>query len=292
VTTPVVLPRFLAEYRARTDDALSDLLPADVVAPCDVHRAMRYTLLAPSKRIRATVALLAADLRGRESRAIGVALAVELVHAASLILDDLPCMGDAPLRRGRPSCHVAFGEGTALLASYGLLSLAFQVLATQYEPALAARLSALLSETIGSRGLIAGQADDLAAERESITFERLERIHRLKTGVLFGAAATGGALAADAPQAQVAAVAAYAKNLGLAFQIIDDLLDVEGDPQATGKLTRTDLKKTTFVSFSGTDGARLLARELCDTARLALEPFGRAADRLRDLAAFVAERRQ
>jgi farnesyl diphosphate synthase len=292
VTTSSGLPRFLVDYRERTDAALGELLPLASVAPSDVHEAMRYTLLAPSKRIRATVALLAADLRGREVLAMGVAMAVELAHAASLILDDLPCMDDAPLRRGRPSCHVAFGESTSLLASFGLLSLAFQVLATQYEPPLAARLSALLAETVGTHGLIAGQADDLAAERVSITFERLERIHRLKTGVLFGAAATGGALAADAAPAQVAAVAAYAKNLGLAFQIVDDLLDVEGDPSDTGKLTRTDLKKTTFVSFSGTDGARLLARELCETAQRALDPFGRQADRLRELAAFVAGRRQ
>jgi geranylgeranyl pyrophosphate synthase len=251
---------------------------------------MRYTLLAPSKRVRATVALLAADLFGRESRAMGVATAVECVHAASLILDDLPSMDNAPLRRGRAACHVAFGEATALLASFGLLSLAYATLAAQYEPPLASRLTMLLAETVGSQGLIAGQADDLAAERESVSFERLERIHRLKTGVLFGAAATGGALAAGANAAQVSALAAYAKNLGLAFQIVDDLLDVEGVPEQTGKMTRTDLKKTTFVSFSGTDGARLLATELCDTAQWALEPFGRTADRLRDLASFVASR--
>lgn len=291
MTTTSAPPTFLAEYRARVDAALAELLPPAATAPVDVHEAMRYTLLAPSKRVRATVALLAADLRGREPRAMGMALSVELAHAASLILDDLPCMDNAPLRRGRPSCHVAFGESTALLASFGLLSLAYQVLATHYEATLAARLSALLADTVGSRGLIAGQADDLAADRTTVTFERLEQIHRLKTGVLFGAAAMGGALAAEAPAAHVAAVAAYAKNLGLAFQIVDDLLDVEGDTAETGKLTRTDLKKTTFVSFSGTDGARLLARELCETARRALEPFGRQADRLRDLAAFVAERR-
>jgi geranylgeranyl pyrophosphate synthase len=284
------LPPFLVDYRRRIDGALNDMLPAETAFPADVHRAMRYTLLAPSKRVRATVALLAADLCGRDARAIGVATAVELIHAASLILDDLPTMDNAPMRRGRPACHVAFGEATALLASFGLLSLAYEVIATQYEAPLASRLTALMAETVGSKGLVAGQADDLAADRDSITFERLERIHRLKTGVLFGTAATGGALAAEGPPTLVAAVAAYAKNLGLAFQIVDDLLDVEGDPTATGKMTRTDLKKTTFVSFSGTDGARTLARELCDTAQQALEPFGRAADRLRELADFVAGR--
>jgi farnesyl diphosphate synthase len=290
VTPTATYPPFLLEYQRRVDAALTRAVPGEDVAPTDVHRAMRYTLLAPSKRVRATVALLAADLCGREARGMGVALAVELVHAASLILDDLPSMDNAPLRRGRPACHVAFGEATALLASFGLLSLAYERTAECYEPALAARLTGLLAETVGSRGLIAGQADDLAAEQDAISFDRLERIHRLKTGVLFGAAATGGALAADASAAQVAAVGAYAKNLGLAFQIVDDLLDVEGDSTVTGKMTRTDLKKTTFVSFSGTAGARLLARELCDTAQQALAPFGRAADRLRELAAFVAAR--
>jgi farnesyl diphosphate synthase len=290
VATPAGLPAFLLDCQQRVDAALAEVLPAAGQAPADVHLAMRYTALGPSKRVRAAVALLAAGLRGREARAMGVALAVELAHAASLIVDDLPCMDDAPLRRGRPSCHLAFGESTALLAGFGLLALAFRTLADSYEPPLAARLAALLGETVGSNGLVAGQADDLAADRESITFERLERIHRLKTGVLFGAAATGGALAAGAPAAHVTAVAAYAKNLGLAFQIVDDLLDVEGRPAETGKLPRTDAKKTTFVSFSGTAGARELAADLCATACRALEPFGRSGDRLRELATFVATR--
>ena len=217
MTSPTA-PPFLPDYQRRVDEALAGIVPGEDVPPGDVHRAMRYTLLAPSKRVRATVALLAADLFGREPRAMGAALAVECVHAASLILDDLPSMDNAPLRRGRPACHIAFGESTALLASFGLLSLAYGTLAVQYEPPLASRLTTLLAETLGTHGLIAGQADDLAAEHDSVSFERLERIHRLKTGVLFGAAATGGALAAGANVSQVSALAAYAKNLGLAFR--------------------------------------------------------------------------
>lgn len=290
MTATAAFPPFLEQYQRRVDEALDRVVPADTAEPADVHRAMRHTLLAPSKRVRAAVALLAAEVCGREWQALGVAIAVELVHAASLILDDLPCMDNAPLRRGRPACHVAHGEATALLAAFGLLSLGYEVIATQYEAPLASRLTSLLAETVGTRGLIAGQADDLAAERQAISFERLERIHRLKTGVLFGAAAAGGGLSAGGSATQIAALSAYAKNLGLAFQIVDDLLDVEGQPDEIGKLPRTDLKKTTFVSFSGTDGARLLARELCDTAARALDPFGRAADRLRDLATFVAAR--
>jgi geranylgeranyl pyrophosphate synthase len=289
--TPLALPPFLAGHQARVVEALERVLPAETDEPCLVHRAMRYTALAPSKRVRAVLAFLAAELCGRDDRAAGVAAAVEMIHASSLILDDLPSMDNAPVRRGRPACHVAFGETTSLLAAFGLLTLAFRTMAREYEPALASRLMTLFADAVGSDGLIGGQADDVLATDRPITFERLERIHRLKTGVLFSAAATGGALTADASPAQLAAIAAYAKNLGLAFQVIDDLLDVEGDPAATGKLTRQDLKKTTFVSFSGLDGARQLAAELCDTADRALAPFGPRGSRLRELSRFVASRR-
>jgi len=288
---PLALPPFLAGHQARVVEALERVLPAETDEPCLVHRAMRYTALAPSKRVRAVLAFLAAELCGRDDRAAGVAAAVEMIHASSLILDDLPSMDNAPVRRGRPACHVAFGETTSLLAAFGLLTLAFRTMAREYEPALASRLMTLFADAVGSDGLIGGQADDLLATDRAITFERLERIHRLKTGVLFSAAATGGAFTADASPAHLAAIAAYAKNLGLAFQVIDDLLDVEGDPAATGKLTRQDLKKTTFVSFSGLDGARQLAAELCDTADRALAPFGPRGSRLRELSRFVASRR-
>jgi geranylgeranyl diphosphate synthase type II len=215
---------------------------------------------------------------------------MELVHASSLILDDLPSMDDAPLRRGRRSNHLEFGEAIAILAAFGLLNLAYGTIARVYDPALASRLGALLSDAVGIDGLIGGQAADLLATEQQITFEMLERIHRGKTGALFSAAATSGALVAGAPADGVASLAAYAKNLGLAFQIIDDLLDVEGDPAETGKAVREDVKKTTFVSFSGVAGARQLATELCQTADRALAPFGRRADRLRELSAFVAAR--
>jgi geranylgeranyl pyrophosphate synthase len=288
----VRLPDPVAAQQARVSTALDRLLPPETTEPSEVHRAMRYTALAASKRVRAAVAILAADVCGRSSDAtVAVASAVELVHSASLILDDLPSMDDAPLRRGKPACHIAFGEAVAVLAAFGLLNLAFATLARTLDAPLAARVSALLGDAVGSDGLIAGQAEDLGATDRQISFEALERIHRRKTGALFGAAAVGGALTTSAAPPQIAALEAYAKNLGLAFQIVDDLLDVEGDPAETGKAIRTDLKKTTFVSFSGVDGARQLAAELCATADAALAPFGSRAEPLRQLSAFVAARR-
>jgi geranylgeranyl pyrophosphate synthase len=286
------VPDSLAAQQVRVTAAIDRLLPPETTEPSAVHRAMRYTALAPSKRVRAALTTLAADLCGRSTEAtVAVASAVELVHAASLILDDLPSMDNAPLRRGLPSCHVAFGEAVAVLAAFGLLNLAFGTLARALDAPLAARISTLVADAVGSDGLIGGQAEDLVATERAISFETLERIHRRKTGALFSAAAVAGALTAGASPPQVAALEAYAKNLGLAFQIVDDLLDVEGDPAETGKMTRTDVKKTTFVSFSGVEGARQLAGELCATADAALVPFGGRAEPLRQLSAFVAGRR-
>jgi geranylgeranyl diphosphate synthase type II len=253
---------------------------------------MAYTVLAPSKRVRPVLTILAAELcGGSAAQALPIAAAIELVHAASLILDDLPSMDDAPLRRGRPTNHREFGEAVAILAAFGLLNLAYGSVARAYEPAMSTRLSVLVSDSVGVDGLIGGQATDLLSTDRAITFDVLERIHRGKTGALFSAAATSGAITANAAPDAITALAAYAKNLGLAFQIIDDLLDVEGTPEETGKATRGDARKTTFVSFSGVEGARQLALELCGTADRALAPFGRRADRLRELTVFVAGRR-
>jgi geranylgeranyl diphosphate synthase type II len=253
---------------------------------------MAYTATAPSKQVRAVLTMLCAELcGGSATHALPAAAAIELVHAASLILDDLPSMDNAPLRRGRAANHLEHGEAVAILAAFGLLNLSFGTFARAYPPALAARLSSLTAEAVGPDGLIGGQALDLLATDHQIGFEMLERIHRGKTGSLFVAAASCGALTAGAGAEAIAALTAYAKNLGLAFQIVDDLLDVEGDPKETGKAVREDARKTTFVSFSGVDGARELASELCQTADRALGPFGAAANRLRELSAFVAARR-
>ena len=283
------LPGFFADYQGRVSAEIKRLVGG---ADGAVERAMAYTATAPSKQVRAVLALLSAELcGGTAARAVPAAAAIELVHASSLILDDLPSMDDAPLRRGLPSNHLAFGEAISILAAFGLLNLAYATFAREYPPELAARLASLTADAVGPSGLIGGQALDLLATDQAISFEVLERIHRGKTGALFVAAASCGAVAAGASQDALAALTAFAKNLGLAFQIIDDLLDVEGDPAQTGKAVREDARKTTFVSFSGVGGARELAAELCQTADRALRPFGSSADRLRELSAFVAARR-
>ena len=283
------VPPFFAQYQQRIADELRWIVP-DHGGP--VERAMAYTVLAPSKQVRAVLVLLCAELcNGNINRAVPAAVAIELVHAASLILDDLPSMDDAPLRRGQPANHLHSGEAIAILAAFGLLNLAYGQLAHGYDGVMASRMSGILSEAVGVTGLIGGQALDLQATDQQISFETLERIHRGKTGALFVAAAACGAVSAGAAGEPIAALSAYAKNLGLAFQIVDDLLDVAGDPASTGKAVRADARKTTFVSFSGVEGARQLAAELCDTANRALSPFGAKADRLRDLSGFVAARR-
>jgi geranylgeranyl diphosphate synthase type II len=282
------VPGFFSDYQQRVDRELQRLVPAD---GSRVQQSMAYTVHASSKRVRAVLTLLCAELcGGSASRAASAAAAIELVHASSLILDDLPSMDDAPRRRGKASNHVEFGESIAILSAVGLLNLAYGALSRSYDAALASALSALLSEAVGIEGLIGGQAEDLLATDQTVSFETLERIHRGKTGALFVASATAGALTAGAGPDQRQWLGAFAKNLGLAFQIIDDLLDVEGNPEETGKAVRADVKKTTFVSFSGVAGARQLATELCQTADRALTPFGKRADRLRALSAFVAGR--
>lgn len=284
----IAAPPFFAAYQTLVNTELDRLIPDDGMI---VSQSMAYTVRAPSKRVRPVLTLLAAELcGGAPSLAITAAAVMELVHASSLILDDLPSMDDAPLRRGQKANHLEFGEAIAILAAFGLLNLAYGTLARTYEPPISARLITILSDAVGGDGLIGGQATDLLATDQQIGFETLERIHRGKTGALFSAAATTGAVVSGATSDVIRSLSAYAKNLGLAFQIIDDLLDVEGDPRETGKAVREDLKKTTFVSFSGIDGARQLAAELCQTADRALEPFGRRADRLRELSQFVAGR--
>lgn len=288
-----MLPPFFEQLQTLVIAELERRAPAKSGRGAIVAQAMRYSLFAPAKRVRPIVTLLAAELYGgNTARALVPAAAVELVHTGSLILDDLPCMDNATMRRGQPANHRVHGEAVAILAAVALVNAGFRTLAEDegLDPALRAELACLLATAIGSEGVIAGQAVDLLSAEAPIDFATLEYIHSRKTGALFIAAARAGALTAGARDWKVSALEAYAKNLGLAFQIVDDLLDVEGDPALTGKDHRADAKKTTFVSFSGVAGARQLARELADTAIAALEPFGGRAARLRMIAEFVVSR--
>jgi geranylgeranyl diphosphate synthase type II len=288
------LEQTLEERRQRVEGALRRLVrPGQAPA---VAAAIETSLFAPAKRLRPVLTLLVAEiLKGDPETVLPAGCAIEMVHTASLILDDLPSMDDAATRRGRPTCHVAHGEATALLAAFALESRAFEILAEGWpggpDAAVRARAACELGRAIGLDGMIAGQSVDLLMTDRAIDFPTLEFIHSRKTGALFMASAAIGALAARAQPAELGAVVAYAKNLGLAFQIVDDLIDATGGAEA-GKDTGKDAKKTTFVSFSGIEGARALAGELAAASRAALEPFGARAQPLAELARYVVARRR
>jgi len=287
----VVLEAALEARRLQVEAALRRLHQGGH-AP-GVAAAIEHSLFAPAKRLRPILSLLVADvLRSDVEQVLPPACAIEMVHTASLILDDLPCMDDATSRRGRPACHVVHGEATAILAAFALQNRAFAILAEGWPGGPGAETRAAvardLSLAVGLEGMIAGQAQDLAGTDRIIDFPTLEFIHSRKTGALFTAAAALGALAAR--PGERAAFISYAKNLGLAFQIVDDLIDVGGAEAEAGKDVGKDLKKTTFVSFSGVEGARDLARELIGAAQEALAGFGPRAQPLRDLARYVVTR--
>ena len=275
---------------------LPDLLAGPGERPEPVHQAMHYALTGPGKRIRPVLTLVVADLFGaRSAQVLDLACAVEMVHACSLILDDLPSMDNASLRRGRPTVHLQFGENVALLASLALLNRAYALVAESAQRLALRRYSAEdmvhhLAAAIGSDGLIGGQALDLLSKPEELDLEVLEYIHSHKTGALFMAAGELGAMAADAKRKDLEVVARFAKNLGLAFQISDDLLDVLGTPEETGKDVGQDTAKVTFVKLLGVEGAQALEAELLGFAVESLAPLGRKGEPLRDLARFVGRR--
>jgi geranylgeranyl diphosphate synthase type II len=288
------LERTLEERRLRVEEALGRLVPP-ARAP-EVEAAIASSLFAPAKRLRPILTLLVAEvLKGEPETVLPAACAVEMVHTASLILDDLPSMDDARTRRGRPTCHVAHGEAIAILAAFALLNRAFGILAEGWpgSPGAEGRsaIATELARAVGADGMIAGQAKDLVSTDQKLDLPTLEFIHSRKTGALFTASAAIGALATRARPAEVQAVVAYAKNLGLAFQITDDIIDAAGGDEA-GKDVGKDARKTTFVSFSGMEGAATLAEELITTSVAALEAFGPRAEPLRELARYVVTRRR
>jgi len=281
------------------EESLRRSIIFDSGCPTRLREAIEYSLLSPGKRLRPQLVLLAAEACGGNiESALPAAVAVEMVHAYSLVHDDLPAMDDDDLRRGRATCHKQFDEATAILVGDALLARAFEVLASEIQPGdRAARCCAVLAEAAGAAQLVGGQADDLDAEIRGKgirdrSIDRLESIHRRKTGALFLASLRLGAIVATATPDQSQALATYGKCLGLAFQIVDDLLDVSGSEGQVGKRLGKDAKhdKTTYPSVLGEEASRERVEVLIEQACQAIECFGELAEPLRELALFVRRR--
>jgi farnesyl diphosphate synthase len=293
----VTLDQAMAAAAALVERELDRWLPRADTVEGRLHEAMRYAALGPGKRLRPLLVVESARLFGVvPEQAAPAAAAIELVHAYSLVHDDLPCMDDDDLRRGRPTVHRAFDEATAVLAGDALLTLAFEVMAdpsAASDAAVRCELVAGLARAAGARGMVAGQAIDLAAETTAIDLPETRRLQALKTGALIGFSCEAGAILGRADRPARKALAGYASDLGLAFQIVDDVLDVEGDEATVGKKLRKDQSagKATFVDHLGLHGAKREARQLADSAAGRLASFGERADVLRKLAAFVVSRR-
>lgn len=283
-------------YRKLVEEALEHYLPAATESPARLHEAMRYSVLAGGKKLRPVLAMATCEaLGGAPNSVLPAACALELIHAYSLVHDDLPAMDDDALRRGRPTCHIAFDEATAILCGDALQSLAFQIAANA--PALSAQqrldMVAELARASGHAGMVGGQAIDLAAVGKKLDLPALEHMHRRKTGALIEAATVLGAIAAGAASTAVlTAVRRYAAALGLAFQVKDDILDVEGETGTLGKQQGADAErnKPTYPALLGLDAARAhldaLHQEACD----ALQGLPGNVQALRGLADFVVRR--
>jgi geranylgeranyl diphosphate synthase, type II len=289
---------YVERVRALVERKLDELVPAESVDPISIHAAIRWSLFASAKRFRPVLVCAVGESFGATpERLLRTACAFELIHTYSLVHDDLPAMDDDDLRRGRPTCHVKFGEATAILAGDALQSLAFQVIAEDdaLDAALRVRLMAELARAAGTpAGMVAGQADDLEAEaRSDISGEELEQIHRRKTGALIRAAARAGALAAGASERELEAVTRYAAEIGLLFQITDDLLDVTASAADLGKTPGKDARaqKATYPALYGLDAARARARRVHDEACAALAALNCDTDILCGLAALILNRR-
>jgi geranylgeranyl diphosphate synthase, type II len=296
----VALQELLREKRAQVERHLSATLKPESGLPGSLLEAMRYSLLAPGKRLRPILTLLAFDASGGDGlEPWPAACAVEMVHVYSLIHDDLPAMDDDDLRRGQPTCHKKFGEALAILAGDALLTRAFQVLAESYSSLTGAMCCRDLALAAGGAGMVGGQVDDLAWEDaqadRSPELSELVGIHARKTGALITASLRLGAIVAHAgnpPEALLRRLDGYGRCLGQAFQIVDDLLDVEGDAGQAGKAVGKDAErgKLTYPRLLGVDGSRERAQQLGAEARQYLAEFGQTADPLRELVAFVLHR--
>ena len=292
------LAETLKSYQARIDAALNHWLPPETTPPTTLHGAMRYAVLGPGKRIRPVLVYATGDVFGTEpTRLDSAAAAVEFIHAYSLVHDDLPAMDNDDLRRGRPTCHRAYDEATAILAGDALQALAFEVLARDpaFDASPAARIDMLreLATASGSVGMAGGQAIDLAAVGRKITLPELEGMHAYKTGALIRASVRLGFMAAGQTNPDHRdRLDRYAERIGLAFQVQDDILDVEGETEIIGKPQGSDQDrdKPTYPNLLGMAEAKATAQRLCDEAIAALDCFDARADTLRQIAEYIVRR--
>jgi geranylgeranyl diphosphate synthase type II len=295
---PGSLEAILAERRQQVDKALEHWLPLQGDHPPQIHEAMRYSVFAGGKRLRPILALLACEaVGGNPEDAMPAAAALEMIHTYSLIHDDLPAMDDDDYRRGRRTCHRVYGEAIAILAGDALLTHAFQVLAdagpTRLLPERRLRVIAEIAEAAGSCGMVGGQAMDILAEGHEIDHPTLLYLHTHKTGALIRASVRVGGIAGGAEEEQLEALTRYAERVGLAFQIVDDILDIEGATAEMGKTVGSDLrrKKATYPAVMGLEESRRQAVYVLGEAKEALRPLGEKGATLAALADFVGQRR-
>ncbi len=291
------LQTYIAAWRDKVNQALDAILDQHEDS-CRIVQAMHHALMAGGKRLRPILCLASAEaVGGNPQKAMRAACALEMIHTYSLIHDDLPAMDDDELRRGQPTCHVAFDEATAILAGDALLTLAFETMANpdamdldSYQAWL--QVIQLIAVGAGYKGMIEGQMRDISSENTRLSLTRLEAMHRLKTGALIEAAAWVGAILGGGTVSQIEQLKKYTRHIGLAFQVTDDILNVEGDPKLMGKAvgTDSDRHKNTYPALLGLDESKTLARELIEQALQALESFDYRAEPLRAIAHYIINR--
>lgn len=287
--------------RSVIDHALRTYLTTNNLENADIVAAMQYSIEAGGKRLRPILCMATAHaVGGREEKALPVGCALEMIHTYSLIHDDLPAMDDDDLRRGKPTCHKAFGEATAILAGDALLTRAFQLLtehALQQPPGQHGqwlKIIAMIARAAGHEGMIEGQMRDIKAEGMVLTTDQLEQLHRLKTGALISASVEAGALVGNADPSALGKLEQYGRSIGLAFQVADDILNVEGDPEIMGKAAGTDRmhQKNTYPALMGLNAAKQKAIDLVNQALCSLDIFDNKSDPLRSIARYVIERQR
>ncbi len=296
-SAPLPFPEWMNAVQHRIEAALSRLLPPEEAIPARLHQGMRYSCLNGGKRVRPLLAFAAGELfHATPEKLEIVSCAVEMIHAYSLVHDDLPCMDNDVLRRGRPTCHVEYGEATALLVGDSLQTLAFEILAREKlgAPDTQLEIVRVLAHASGSMGMAGGQAIDLGAVGRTLELPELELMHALKTGALIRAAVMLGALCGERLEPEtLAALDRFAKRAGLLFQVIDDILDCTASTATLGKTAGKDsaADKPTYVGLMGLEQAREFAGDLREQALVALEIFGKPAQRLIDLTDFISQRK-